>query len=191
MKIKSTLIIESEDFMQKTGIVRRIDELGRIVIPKEIRKMLRIREGENLEINVDETGNIILKKHMVMGRIEDFAQILTDSIYPYVKKNIMITDVDKIIAFSGPLKKIYLQKEISESLITSLNRREMLTEMHTKDISFIPNHKESCTYILRTILVNGDAVGLIILFSDKEKVNEMDEKILQIVSNFLERQLTI
>lgn len=177
--------------MQKTGIVRRIDELGRIVIPKEIRKMLRIREGENLEINVDENGNILLKKHMVMGRIEDYAQILTDSIYPYVKKNIMITDVDKIIACSGPLKKTYLQKDISESLITSLNRREMLTETHTKEISFIENQNENCTYILRTILVNGDAVGLVILFSSEQKVNEIDEKIIQIVTNFLERQLTI
>lgn len=177
--------------MQKTGIVRRIDELGRIVIPKEIRKMLRIREGENLEINVDENGNILLKKHMVMGRIEDYAQILTDSIYPYVKKNIMITDVDKIIACSGPLKKTYLQKDVSESLITSLNRREMLTETHTKEISFIENQSENCTYILRTILVNGDAVGLVILFSSERKVNETDEKIIQIVTNFLERQLTI
>ena len=177
--------------MQKTGIVRRIDELGRIVIPKEIRKMLRSREGENLEINVDENGNILLKKHMVMGRIEDYAQSLTDSIYPYVKKNIMITDVDKIIACAGPLKKTYLQKDISESLITSLNRREMLTETHTKEISVIENQNENCTYILRTILVNGDAVGLVILFSSEQKVNEIDEKIIQIVTNFLERQLTI
>ena len=177
--------------MQKTGIVRRIDELGRIVIPKEIRKTLRIREGENLEINVDENGNILLKKHMVMGRIEDFAQILTDSVYPYVKKNIMITDVDKIIACSGPSKKQYLQKNISEGLITSLQRREMLTETHLKEVSFIQNKKENCTYIIRTILVNGDAVGVVILFSTTEKINDTDDKVIQIVANFLERQLTI
>lgn len=177
--------------MQKTGIVRRIDELGRIVIPKEIRKMLRIREGENLEINVLETGDIVLKKHMIMGRIDDFAQMLVDSIYPYVRKNIMITDVDKIIAAAGPLKKDYLEKEISDTLVTSLSRRELLTEYYNKEISFINEKTENCSYILRTILVGGDAVGMLILFSSLEKVNEVDEKIVQIAGNFLERQLIV
>ena len=91
--------------MKATGIVRRIDELGRVVIPKEIRKTLRIHEGENVEIFVDTSENIILKKFSVMKKLEDFAQNLTDVVNSYIKHNIIITDTDSIIATSGEYKK--------------------------------------------------------------------------------------
>ena len=76
--------------MKATGVVRRIDELGRIVIPKEIRKTLRIKEGENLEIFIDDKENVVLKKYSLMNKIEDFAQNFTDSINSLLKHNINI-----------------------------------------------------------------------------------------------------
>ena len=74
--------------MKATGVVRRIDELGRIVIPKEIRRTLRIHEGENIEIYIDEKENIVLKKYSVMKKLGDFAQSFTDSIYSFLKHTI-------------------------------------------------------------------------------------------------------
>ena len=101
--------------MKTTGIVRRIDELGRIVIPKEIRKSLRIKEGESLEILID-NEDIILKKYSVIKNLNDFAQNITDSIYSFIKNNILITDTNSILAVSGPLKKELLNKSIGTDL---------------------------------------------------------------------------
>ena len=92
--------------MKATGIIRRIDDLGRVVIPKEIRKNLRIKEGDNLEIFVV-NEDIILKKYSMMNKINDLAQELTDAIYTFMKHSIFITDTDQVVAASGPLKKKY------------------------------------------------------------------------------------
>ncbi|MEG0825867.1 MAG: stage V sporulation T C-terminal domain-containing protein [Bacilli bacterium] len=177
--------------MQITGIVRRIDELGRIVIPKEIRTNLRIHDGENMEIMIDNEENIILKKHMIMSKIANYAQNFTDAIYGFIKKNIIITDVDKIIAASGDLKKELLNQELSDNMLESIKRRECIFEHHTKDLCIIKEKCLECTYIINTIIVNGDAVGLIIILSAEEKVNDIDVKIIKIVSSFLEKQLII
>ena len=108
--------------MYTTGIVRRIDDLGRIVIPKEIRKKLRIRDGENLEILVRD-DEIVLKKYSVMKNIEDFASNFTDAIYGFIKHNILITNDNKIIECSGSMKKKLLNENISDSLITCIHRK--------------------------------------------------------------------
>lgn len=176
--------------MKMTGIVRRIDELGRIVIPKEIRKNLRIQDGESMEIFIDNDSNIVLKRYMVMNKLEGLAQNFTDAIYSLIKKNILITDIDKIIACSGNLKKEYINKEISEELLEKIKRREFLLEKHKKDLNLINNKSIDCTYAINTILINGDAVGLILILSTDEKITDVDFNIIKIVSNFLERYLS-
>mgnify|MGYP003390658125 CR=1 FL=1 len=93
--------------MKATGIVRRIDDLGRVAIPKEIRRNLRIKEGDNLEVFV-EGEDIILKKYSMMNKINDLSQELTDAIYTFTKHNVFITDTDTVVAGSGKLKKDYL-----------------------------------------------------------------------------------
>ena len=90
--------------MKSTGIVRRIDELGRIVIPKEIRKNLHIREGESVEIFLD-SDNIVLKKFSVIKNINDLAQNFVDSIYSVLKYNVIITDTNNVIATNSKIKK--------------------------------------------------------------------------------------
>lgn len=176
--------------MKITGMVRRIDELGRIVIPKEIRKNLRIHDGESLEIMIDDLGNIILKRYMAMNKLEGLAQNFTDAVYNLIRKNILITDIDKIIAYSGSLKKDYLNKEISENLVEKIKRRECILEKHVKDLELINDKKIECTYAVNTIVINGDAVGLIIIFSTDEKLSDIDFKIIKIISNFLEKYLS-
>lgn len=175
--------------MKATGVVRRIDELGRIVIPKEIRKTLRIKDGESLEIYVNEDSEIVLKKYSVLNKIDDFAQDFVDSIYSFLKHNIIVTDTDSVLAVSGPLKKEYLNKEISSNLENSIKRRENMLETHMKDLKIIEDKTVECTYAISTIVVNGDAVGAVIILSNDEKVTEADEKIVKIASQFLSKYL--
>lgn len=175
--------------MKATGIVRRIDELGRIVIPKEIRKTLRLREGENLEIYTDSDNKIILKKYSLMNKLEDFAQIFTDSIYTYIKENIIITDTDKIIAASGSLKKELLGKEISEQLENYIVRRDSMLESFQKEIKIIGEETVTGSYAFSTIVASGDAVGLVFIFSEEERLSEIEKKITEIAANFLAKHL--
>lgn len=175
--------------MKATGVVRRIDELGRVVIPKEIRKNLRIREGENMEIYVDANENIVLKKFSLMKKLGDFAQNFTDSIYSFLKHNILITDTDHILAASGPLKKELLGKPLSEQLLSSIMRRDHVLEKHEKDLSLTPEITITGTYIIYSILCNGDVAGLVLLFSETEGLTEIEEKVTQIAAQFLTKYL--
>ena len=178
-------------FMKATGIIRRIDELGRIVIPKEIRKTLRIKEGENLEIYVDKDDNIILKKYSLIKKLNDFAQDFTDSIHSFIKHNVIIADNDTILAVSGPLKKEYLNKSIGPELESKINRREEMLERHKKDISLVEDKSIEATYAISPVIVNGDTVGTVILLSTDDVVEDIDLKIAQIASKFLNTHLEL
>lgn len=175
--------------MKATGVVRRIDELGRIVIPKEIRKTLRIHEGETVEIYIDNNENIILRKYSAMRKLGDFAQNFVDSIYSFVKHSIIITDTDHIIATSGDLKKEYHNCSISDSLIRTIQRRENILERYPKTLKLKNDFEIECTYVMNSIICHGDAVGLVIIFSQTEKITELEEKIAQIAAQFLSKYL--
>jgi len=175
--------------MKATGIVRRIDDLGRVVIPKEIRKNLRIKEGDNLEIYV-QGEEVILKKYSMMNKINDLAQELTDAIYTFMKHSIFITDTDQIVAASGPLKKKYLNKNISDFIIESIKRREKMIQNHFKELKFVRDDESlTCSYIMSTILVNGEALGMILLISEDEKLGESEMQMASIVSSFMTKYL--
>ena len=129
-----------------TGIVRRIDELGRIVIPKEIRKSLRIKNGDNLEILV-EGDNVTLRKYSQIENATDMAQIYAESFYQVLKYNVIVTDTDKIVAVAGNLKKKYLNMGISETVERMIERRDSFVERKKKEICFF------CTGSVREIFV--------------------------------------
>jgi len=174
--------------MKATGIIRRIDDLGRVVIPKEIRKNLRIKEGDNLEIFV-ENEEIIFKKYSMINKINDLAGELTDAIYTFMKHSIFITDTDLVVAGSGPLKKKYLNKNISEFITESIKRRDKMIENHFKEFNFIQDENITCSYIMSTILANGEAVGMIIIISEDEKLGETEMQLASIVSSFMSKYL--
>lgn len=174
--------------MKATGVVRRIDELGRIVIPKEVRKTLRIKEGENLEIYI-ENENIILKKYSAMKNLDEFAQELTDSIYSLLKQNIFIMDRDTIIAVSGDMKKMYLGKDISSAMEDYISRRDSMLEKYSKKLQIIEEEKEEGSYTYASIVANGDAVGLVLIFSKGEQLGAHEEQIVKIVASFLSKHL--
>ena len=173
--------------MKTTGIIRRIDELGRIVIPKEIRRSLRIKEGENIEILID-NDNIILKKYSVIKNLNDFAQNMADAIHSFIDHSVIITDNDSILAASGPLKKELLGKTIGSDLESKLTRREEMLEKHKKNIKITSEDLE-CTYAVSPIIINGDTIGLVMIISKEDPVDEIDFKLVKIASKLLSNHL--
>lgn len=175
--------------MKATGVVRRIDELGRIVIPKEIRKTMRIGEGENIEIFIDENQNIILKKYSAIKKLSDFAQRFTDAIYDFLKHNIIITDTDSIIAVSGPLKKELNGKSISDNMLAIIKKRDNIVMMDTKEIILTDHYTCEGSYTIHPIINNGDVVGLVIILSTEGQIGELEQKVVQIAAQFLAKYL--
>lgn len=176
--------------MKATGVVRRVDDLGRIVIPKEMRRTLRIRDGESLEIFVDEDF-VALKKYSPLNDMANLAKTLADSIYASIKKNIIFTDRDRIIACSGSnsIKKKYLDKNISEELLTMMNSRNVVDVENLTNLHIIKSQEENCIYYIYPIVMNGDAIGLVVLFTDGIVITESDKKIVQIAAQILGKHI--
>ena len=173
--------------MKSTGVVRRVDDLGRIVIPKEIRRTLRIRDGESLEIFVDREM-IALKKFSKMDDIEEVSKQLVDIISGVINKSVFITDRDKFIAGSGNLRKKYLNRNISLFLENAMNNRKNVID-NSHSIELIDADNENLNYVISPIIMNGDAIGLVIILSEKEDIVQIDEKLASIVAQFLGKHI--
>ncbi|MGI6329462.1 MAG: stage V sporulation T C-terminal domain-containing protein [Bacilli bacterium] len=174
--------------MKSTGILRRIDNLGRIVIPKEIRKSLRIKDGEYLDISIlDE--RIILQKHSLIKIINDEAQLCIDVAENIMDVGIIITDREKVIATSSNYKKKYFEKDISKELEQFLiNKENKIDAEEIKALKIIENEIEEVYSILMPIVVNGDSIGLLIILSEMNKLGDFDKKIANFIVDFLARQ---
>ena len=170
--------------MKTTGIIRRIDDLGRIVIPKELRKNLRIKNGDTLEVFVD-MDSIILKKYSLMESIEDMASRYVDSFNSVIKHNIIICDKDRVIAASGNLRKNYLGKNISEFTDRSIERRDNFVERQKKTFSFVEGIEDSGYYSFSSIVNNGDTLGAVIIISVSRPISDSEEKLAPILSSLL------
>ena len=182
--IKITKLIMNGGRIVSTGIIRRIDELGRIVIPKEIRKNLRIKNGDNLEILVD-GENITLKKYSQIENATDMAAIYAESFYQVLKYNVIVTDTDKVIAIAGNLKKKYLNMGISDSLTTMIERRDTFVERKKNSIEISPGMTEYGYYAVATIINNGDSIGSVIILSLDTPMLEQEEKLAMILASML------
>lgn len=153
--------------MKSTGVTRKIDELGRIVIPKEIRKNLGIRDGESLEI-FTENDSIILKKHFIMEKYEQLSKKLCESIYNIYKINVIITDREKVIA-SSFLADI-LKKKINEKMKFYIDNREMYISGDLIDINFDDFSIKGYVGFV-PIIVESDSLGLVILVDDAKEID--------------------
>lgn len=173
--------------MKKNGIVRRVDELGRLVVPKEIRKSLRIKEGDSVEI-FNENDSIVIRRYSSLERLKEFADLLVNSVYSDIKKNIFVTDTNKVISVAGPLKKEFINKNISDFLVESLSSRKTILEKYEKSINFI-NKDIVTSYIIVTIISNGDVKGSVVMFDENKSVNEFDYQMVKIASNFLSKAI--
>lgn len=174
--------------METTGIVRRIDELGRIVIPKEIRRTLRIKDGSSLEILVEQ-DMVVLKKSSSVNDLKDFANVYAQAIYKTLKINVLITDRDIIIACAGRMKKKYLNLPISKYLEEILNTNKEIIQNDINEVEIVDNYFEKGTYAISPIISNGRSVGLIIMLCGESKISEVQEKALQVATTFLGKHI--
>ena len=176
--------------MKTTGIIRRIDDLGRLVIPKELRRSLRIKNGESLEIFVD-GEDIVLKKYSPMESIEDAAIKYVDSFNKVIKHSVIVTDKDKVIAASGVLKKKYLGKSINEFTDRSIERRDNFVERQKSTISFVDGVEDFGYYSFSSIVCNGDTIGSVIIISVESPILEHEEKMAVILSKLLSDKFVV
>ncbi len=179
--------------MKATGIVRRIDDLGRIVIPKEIRRTLRIRESDPLEIFTDREGEIILKKYSPIGEMTTFAKQYAESLAQVSGHAALICDRDQFIAVSGGYKA-FMGKEISKQMEDAIADRSTIIASKG-DKNFIPisqtNVEEFAHEAITPILCEGDVIGAVILIdgADKAKMGEVEQKLIMSAAGFLGRQM--
>ncbi len=179
--------------MRATGIVRRIDDLGRVVIPKEIRRTMRIREAEPLEIYTGKEGEIILKKYSPISELTDFAKQYAESLSQVSGRVALVADRDQFIAAAGGGKGI-LGKVISKELEDKLEKRECFLAARGER-GFVPvaeNMSEEYLYqAVCPILSEGDMIGAVVLLEQdqKRKMNEGDLKLIQAAAGFLGKQM--
>ncbi|MDO4302361.1 MAG: stage V sporulation protein T [Bacillota bacterium] len=179
--------------MKATGIVRRIDDLGRIVIPKEIRRTLRIRESDPLEIYTDREGEIILKKYSPIGEMTTFARQYAESLAQASGRTALIADRDQFIAVSGGYKGL-LGKSLSKELEEKLGKREMVIASRGGN-NFIPITQEGNDEFeqeaIYPIICEGDMIGGVVLIDNGEngEMGEVEQKLIQSAAGFLGRQM--
>ncbi|WP_075979831.1 stage V sporulation protein T [Bacillus massilinigeriensis] len=176
--------------MKATGIVRRIDDLGRVVIPKEIRRTLRIREGDPLEIFVDRDGEVILKKYSPISELSDFAKEYAEALFDSLGNPILICDRDTYIAVAGGSKKDYLNKNISDTVEKTMEERNSVLINQQSEISLVEGQNESISaYTVGPIIANGDPIGAVIIFSKESTLGDVEQKAVETAAGFLARQM--
>ena len=179
--------------MKATGIVRRIDELGRVVIPKEIRRTLRIKDGDPLEIFTDRDGEVIFKKYSPIGELAAFASQYAETLHKTCDLAVVICDRDSILACSGVSKKESSDKGLSEEFETIIEARNMYVR-HEGDnkISVIRDGGSHFVSCAMPIISEGDIVGCVASLYEMNRENAADNvesKLIQTAAGFLGRQL--
>ena len=182
--------------MKATGIVRRIDDLGRVVIPKEIRRTLRIREGDPLEIFTDREGEVILKKYSPIGELSDFAAQYADSLHKTSGHITCISDRDTIIAVSGASKKDFLEKSVSSDVEKIIEEKTTLVVKapEEKTITILADENGERRYssqVVSPIISEDDPIGAVMFLSmdPNVRMGEVEAKLAQTAAGFLGKQM--
>lgn len=179
--------------MKATGIVRRIDDLGRVVIPKEIRRTLRIREGDPLEIFTDRDGEVILKKYSPISELNEFAAEYAESVYDILGDTAIITDTDQVIAVAGGAKKSFIDKRVSKEIeknmlsktVQVINDKEKILPITTDSVD-----ESIGSEIIVPIISQGDTIGCIVFASKEGKMlGDVELKVAETGANFLAKQM--
>ena len=184
--------------MKATGVVRRIDDLGRVVIPKEIRRTLRIKEGDPLEIFTEKEGEIILKKYSPIGELSEFATSYAETIAKTTGHITCITDKDTVIAVSGGPKKDFLEKTLSKELEEVLENKEIFKSKENNEIAIPVTQNEGReriynSQVIYPIISDGDVIGSVILMAKEpsKKMGDAEDKVAQSAAGFLGNHLEI
>lgn len=180
--------------MKATGIVRRIDDLGRVVIPKEIRRTMRIREGDPLEIFTEKDGEVIFKKYSPIGELGAFASQYAESLAKTSGHPICITDKDTVIAVSGAPKKDFNEKRISSDIEEIINEKTAIfvKPNDNKRFSVIDGEEKYVAGVVVPIISEGDSIGSVVFFGADNSVPEfsdVEDKLAKSAASFLGRQM--
>ena len=180
-------------FVKATGIVRRIDDLGRVVIPKEIRRTLRIREGAPLEIYTGKDGEVIFKKYSPVGELSEFAGDYAETLAKTSGFPICITDMDSVIAVSGVPKRELSDKKISQDIEKFMEEKTTFVCKGTENkiIPVIEGSEKYNAGIVAPIVSEGDTIGSVVFFSNEQmpKMSEIEEKLALSAAGFLGRHI--
>ncbi|MDQ2086524.1 stage V sporulation protein T [Herbivorax sp. ANBcel31] len=182
--------------MKATGIVRRIDDLGRVVIPKEIRRTLKIREGDPLEIFTDREGEVILKKYSPIGELSDFASQYAESLHRTSGHVTCISDRDTIIAVSGASKKDFIEKSLSQDVEKVIEDKTTLVvqapeENSIKILSEEAPDRQYSSQVVTPIISEGDPIGSVMFLSTDPNIQmgDVEAKLAQVAASFLGKQM--
>ena len=185
--------------MKATGIVRRIDDLGRVVIPKEIRRTMRIREGDPLEIYTDREGEVIFKKYSPIGELAGFAAQYAETLHKTCSLSVVICDRDAVIACSGLPRKEYADKPLSDELEAIINGRSLYVWREGEDkLPVLAGHHADAEHYISCampIISEGDIIGCVasIHMGDEHRTTvptgDVESKLIQTAAGFLGRQL--
>ena len=173
--------------MKETGILRRIDELGRIVVPKEIRKKLKIREGDNLDIFVSE-DNVILRKYSPLNDLETILTILLAALKKINNVVIVVTDLSKVIASTK--NEINNDEPISEVLVQLLSQKEQIHINKNMSVQITGNYSSNQNLFIKPIVIYGDLFGAVILFNEFESLHNQQE-IIDLIHYFCSEYIQI
>ena len=178
--------------MKATGIVRRIDNLGRVVIPKEIRRTMRIREGDPLEIFTDNEGGVIFKKYSPIGELASFAGQYADVLYKVSSCPVIICDRDSVITAAGVPKKEVLERRVTQMLEDLMERRAVYSKTGAsgETLLFPVEGFDKAALAAAVIISSGDVCGAVVYLSDgREKATESEVKLVTAAANFLGKQM--
>ncbi len=180
---------EIDLYMKATGIVRRIDDLGRVVIPKEIRRTMRIREGDPLEIFTDAGGEVIFKKYSPIGEISPFAAQCTDAMSEATRLGVLICDRDHCIAAAGISKKEVLERRVTPVLEDIMEKRKMVVFDAENHQALEGVNRKIC--VAAPIIISGDVSGAVVMIESDtmSKASESDEKLVRVAAAFLGKQM--
>lgn len=183
--------------MKATGIVRRIDDLGRVVIPKEIRRTMRIREGDPLEIYTDREGEVIFKKYSPIGELSSFAAQYAETLYKTCGLAVIISDRDAVIASAGVSKKEYLERKLSSEMEEIIENRGMYS--YRSNGAKITPLEDGGSHFVSTampIICEGDVIGCVASLAESEGDRgregvsiDVEAKLIMTAANFLGKQL--
>ena len=178
--------------MKATGIVRRIDDLGRVVIPKEIRRTMRIREGDPLEIFTNKDGEVIFKKYSLLGGVDEFAAQLCETLSKTTGASVAVTDRDSVIAAAGGARRDLIGKHISAQLEQIMEDRSIFRASAEERSIFVTESLDRyCASIAAPIISEGDALGLVVFVANEgdPPAGETEYKLAQTIAGFLGRHM--
>jgi len=178
--------------MKATGIVRRIDDLGRVVIPKEIRRTMRIREGDPLEIFTERDGEVIFKKYSPIGELSSFAMQYAETLSKTSGFPTVITDKDSVIAVSGVPKKELNDKRISLDIEKIMREKTtFINHNGDKNTPVVDGVDKYSASLIWPIISEGDSIGTVVFLNNDngKQVGEVEEKLVQSAAGFLSKQI--